>query len=85
MLRNGYREIFSGLRGELVNTKSYARWVHEGRKPGKMPPMSAISLWARRKRIDVPPFVIARSIARKGTKANPFLKRAMEKEDSNIR
>jgi hypothetical protein len=85
MLRNAYRENFSGLRGELVNTKEYAQWVHNGRKPGKMPPVSAISLWAKRKWIDIPPFVIARSIAKKGTKANPFMIRAMNSQESNIR
>jgi hypothetical protein len=65
MLRNAYRETFSGLTGKLVNTKEYAVWVHEGRRPGKMPPVSAIGLWAKRKGIGIPPFVIARSIAKK--------------------
>lgn len=29
----------------------YAQYVHEGRKPGKMPPVSMIEEWARKKRI----------------------------------
>ena len=84
-LRNAYRENFDGLKGELVNTKEYARYVHEGRKPGKMPPIGPIALWARRKGLAIPAFVIARSIAKKGTKANPFLKRSAQMEESNIR
>lgn len=49
MLRNGYRSSFSGLRGELTNTKAYGPYVHEGRKPGKFPPMAPIALWVKRK------------------------------------
>jgi len=29
----------------------YAQYVHEGRKPGKMPPVSMIEEWARKKRL----------------------------------
>jgi len=29
----------------------YAQYVHEGRKPGKMPPVSIIEEWARKKRL----------------------------------
>ena len=85
MLRNGYRSTFSGLRGELVNTKLYAPFVHDGRKPGKFPPLAPIALWVKRKGIGVPAFVIARSIARKGTKANPFMTRTVEAEETNVR
>lgn len=50
-LRNAYRENFDGLKGELINTKEYAQYVHEGRKPGKMPPIAPIALWVKRKGI----------------------------------
>lgn len=49
MLRNGYRTSFTGLRGELRNTKLYALFVHDGRKPGKFPPLAPITLWVKRK------------------------------------
>lgn len=84
-LRAAYRERFDNLHGELVNTKDYAKYVHDGRRPGKMPPLAPIALWVKRKGIGIPAFVIARSIARKGTKANPFLTRTIEKEETNIR
>ena len=29
----------------------YAQYVHEGRKPGKLPPVSMIEEWARKKRL----------------------------------
>lgn len=29
----------------------YAQYVHEGRKPGKMPPLGPIEEWARKKRL----------------------------------
>ena len=32
-LRQAFRERFQNLHGECVNTKEYAWYVHEGRKP----------------------------------------------------
>ena len=49
-----------------------------------MPPIKPIDLWVKRKGIAIPAFVIARSIAKKGTKANPFLKRTVELEETNV-
>lgn len=49
----------------------YAWYVHEGRKPGKMPPIDAVESWAKRKGID--PFLVARAIGRKGTKGKKFM------------
>ena len=34
----------------MANTK-YAEWVHDGRKPGKMPPMKPILDWVHVKRL----------------------------------
>lgn len=62
----------------------YAKDVHDGRKPGKWPPIKAIAAWAKRKGIDAPPFVIARAIARKGTKAQPYLADAMTETEPKI-
>lgn len=66
----------------------YALPVHNGRRPGaKMPPVDAILDWARHKKmVDASmteseqrgvAFVIARSIARRGIKARPFLVEAL--------
>jgi len=72
--------IFSEPRGTpirevlIASTQIYAPIVERGRQPGKFPPIGPIELWVRRK-LGVDPgqskgvaFVIARSIARKGTK-----------------
>ena len=59
--------------------------VHQGRKPGKWPPVKAIAGWVKRK--GLPPeaaFPIARKIAQKGIKARPFLTDAVEKASGKI-
>ena len=54
----------------------YPIFVHEGTRP-HFPPVEAIRGWAERHGID--PWVLARSIAKKGTKANPWLERTLTK------
>lgn len=49
----------------------HAKWAHDGRRPGKMPPVSAVEGWARRKGLN--PFMVARAIGRKGSKGKPFV------------
>lgn len=69
---------------------NYWRWVEEGRRAGKMPPIEAIEDWIRAKKI-VPDvrskktpsirqlaFVIARKIGEKGTKPTNALKLTRE-------
>ena len=73
-LRSNWRLSVQVLRGELVNTTDYAIFVAKGTKP-HWPPIKAITKWANRK--GIPPFLVARSIARKGTKANPFFDNAV--------
>ncbi len=58
------------LRGTLEPTANYAVFVHEGTRP-HFPPISAIAPWAQRH--GIPPFLVARSIARRGTQGIPFL------------
>lgn len=65
--------------GSLIFKKNYAVFVHEGRAPGSFPPFkknTSLEKWARRK--GIPAFLVARKIAKKGTKANPFLKKAVD-------
>lgn len=66
----------------------YALPVHEGSRP-HFPPIKALTgkeesldLWARRRGIN--PFLLARSIARKGTKPNPFMERAADKATPQV-
>ena len=53
----------------------YYRVMEEGRRPGKFPPLSAISAWATRKGIPQGAvYVIARAIARRGIKGRFFMR-----------
>ena len=56
----------------------HAIFAHEGRRPGKMPPVSAVESWSKRKGLD--PFMVARSIGRKGTKGKKFMDIAYRKQ-----
>lgn len=55
---------------------SYGRFVEYGRGPGKAPPLSAIAPWAARK--GIPAFVLAKAIARRGTRARPYMRPGLE-------
>jgi len=67
----------------------YSTFVHEGRNPGKWPPPGALVDWLKFKGVDLgepgwrgtayyhAEFNFARSIGRKGTKAQPWLKKAL--------
>ena len=64
--------------------KGYASYVEYGRKPGKMPPPDILEAWAYKKfRLSHKDarsiaWALARSIAKKGTKASPFFEPAVE-------
>ena len=67
-----------------VKDKGYARYVEYGRKPGKMPPPDILEAWAYKKfrlshkEARSMAWALARSIAKKGTKARPFFEPAVE-------
>lgn len=76
-----------GLEAVVFAGADYARMVEERTGPGGKPPVQSMLDWIRVKRIvpDDPSmdqtdlaFVIARSIARKGTRAQPFMAPAFE-------
>lgn len=70
---------FGHLKGQVRPTAKHAIFIHEGRAPGKMPPFAegtSLNSWARRKGMN--PFLVARSIARKGTKKHPFMDSAFK-------
>lgn len=64
--------------------KGYASYVEHGRKPGKMPPPDILEAWAYKKfrlshkEARSMAWSLARSIAKKGTKARPFFEPAVE-------
>ena len=64
--------------------KGYASYVEHGRKPGKMPPPDILEAWAYKKfrlshkEARSKAWALARSIAKKGTKARPFFEPAVD-------
>ena len=60
---------------------SYGWFVREGTRP-HFPPIAAVAPWARAK--GIPPFLVARAIAKHGTKANHYPERAYEKVAGQI-
>lgn len=67
------------LRGPAT---SYARVVHEGRRPGATPPpVAPIARWLKRKGRDPRlAYVVARSIGKRGVKGRPFLKQGFDQK-----
>ena len=70
--------------GVVVKSAAPHTWlVEHGRSPGRMPPLTVrregwgITPWAEAKGVD--PFLIARAIGRKGTRAQPFITPAAER------
>ena len=67
--------------GKITAQTQYAIYVHEGTGP-HWPPLDAVEPWARRH--GIPAFVVARSIAAKGTKANPFFDLARKETQPDV-
>jgi hypothetical protein len=67
--------------GSLVSDSEHAVYVHNGTKP-HWAPIDPLAKWAQRKGLN--PYAVRNSIAMKGTRANPFLRRAVDKEVENI-
>lgn len=63
--------------------KDYAPAVEFGRKPGKRPPIDAITPWALAH--GIPPMALAISIGRRGTKPHPFMKPGLEASKGDIK
>lgn len=86
--RSTIRAVFfaGGLVSEIGSDVHHARYIEEGRKPGRMPPPKALEGWVRR--VVKPPakavrgvaFVIARAIGERGIEPRPFLMPAYEAE-----
>lgn len=73
-MRSSWRVSLGRLTGSLVNSSSYAVFMETGSRP-HFPPIKAITPWANRH--GIPPFAVARSIARKGIKPKHFFKGAI--------
>lgn len=48
-LRSDVVEVYNTFIVEFYSTESYAKWVHDGRPPGKKPPIDPILKWMAKK------------------------------------
>jgi hypothetical protein len=70
----------------IVPKKGYAVAVHEGTKPHYVSvknKRAPLRIWAIKKGIN--PYALQKSIMRKGTKANPFVDRTIQKAEYRVR
>jgi hypothetical protein len=80
------RFTMDGLSAEVYCNAMYARWVEFGRRPGKPPPFSAIYPWVivkvtkNVKEAKKIAYAVMWKIAHQGTKKQPFLFPAAERE-----
>ncbi|MBI4150500.1 HK97 gp10 family phage protein [Candidatus Woesearchaeota archaeon] len=78
-LRNRWNIVAKPLSGSLTSGVKYSTFVEKGTRPHWPPWKGAkgrgLQQWARSK--GIPVFLVARSIAKKGTKAHPFLEPAV--------
>lgn len=77
VLKNSWRVRFDNLSGQLVNTSKYAPFVHFGTKPHiiRIKNKKALSNWKT---------LFGKVVNHPWTKANPFLKRALDQEKWKI-
>jgi HK97 gp10 family phage protein len=75
------RSAVGGIQGVVGSNVTYAPYQEFGTKP-HWPPVSALETWARRHHTSA--FLVARSIAMKGTKARKYLQGAIEKNKAAI-
>lgn len=89
LARNVQRTV-SKYQARIRPLASYTYWVENGRSAGKMPPWSGTEGKDFRKWValklgsEVPPFVVARAIGKKGTKAQPFVQPAYKKTEPMV-
>lgn len=80
-LHNNWSKIFAPLKGVLSSQMPYASGVQFGTPPHKVP-VEEIAPWAISKGLN--PWAVAKSIEKKGTKANPFFSRALDKSSDRV-
>ena len=79
----------------IFNAPAYWKYVNDGRRPGKMPPVNVIADWVRRRNItpyalkngklpttDQLAFMIAKKIGRDGTTGIHFLEKSIDEQKS---
>lgn len=74
-LRDYMKSDYKPIQVRIYPGVDYAIYVHEGTR-AHFPPVSAVSRWAVSHGIN--PWALAVSMAKKGTKANPFFERTIQ-------
>lgn len=74
-LQQSIKMEYSPIQARVFPDVDYAKYVVSGTSP-HYPPVQALEAWARRKGLN--PYVVQKTIAKYGTKANPFVKRTIE-------
>lgn len=84
-LKNSYgsevKAIAGGVQGIMGSNSNYGAFVEYGTKP-HWPPISAIEPWAQRH--NIPAFLVARAIAKRGTKAVKMMEKTYKAQYNNI-
>lgn len=81
-LRNSIGVESPSMRSRRIGPNvDYAEPVEKGSKP-HLPPAGALDAWARRKKMD--PERLRWSIAKKGTKAHPFMQPAADEAETGL-
>jgi HK97 gp10 family phage protein len=80
LLRSIRRDLFP-MSASIYPTVEYAKFVESGTRPHWVPraewqPGGSIYRWAIKH--GIPPYLVARAIARKGTRAQPFVQKTFE-------
>ncbi len=85
-LKKGHHARVNNMRGVMWNDTSYAVGVHEGRPPHRVKgvnnPNSSFYRWCEDK--GLVPFAVAKSIAKKGTRAQPWMKKTFRTSERKI-
>lgn len=81
-LAGSITHTISGLSSRIGPSVNYGLYAEQGRGAGRMPPVGAVSGWASRHGIN--PYVLARSIGRRGTKGRPYIAPAFARKSGQV-
>lgn len=74
-LQQSIKMEYSPIEITITPDVNYAKWVVKGTDP-HTPPLGALEAWSRRH--GIPAIMVQRAIAKRGTKANPFVQRTKD-------
>ena len=80
-LRDNWATNFGRFTGSLRSNSEYSAAVEYGTSPHYVSPQQ-LAPWAAKKGLN--PYAVSKSILKKGTKANPFFKRSVSSQESDV-